>query len=457
MSVSDTTPKPGDDSLLDVEKNAARDGVLTRPSLEMPKKANSGAGLISRLTARDGETYSVDYEKHPRWYRRLLEAGVEGNGVKAVFFTCLLNLLPIPTGLLATLGYGMNFRDAALVILFFALLTCIPPAFMGTGGMETGMRQLVQQDTRLGGRYLVVVPLLLNAATVTGFCLLSAVVGGQSLAALNPGSVSPSIGIVITCLVALAVSLLGFKAVHFWERWTWIPSLISLFIAVGCGGHNLRLQVDAPPATASQVISYGCLIAGYFITFGGTSSDYTIYQNPAGVSKIRVFVCMYLSFLVSPVPLLILGAAVAGAVPNVPTWVPRFVSIFITLAIMIPCAFKVAEEWEEGLTNFLSVIGYWAGCFDAVTILELVAFRKMDYTTFDHAIWNVGRKLPLGVAALGASICSMGLVVPGMAAPWYTGPIAKTTGDNEFEMGFAVMALCYLLFRWIEIRVHGHL
>ncbi|KAK0641633.1 permease for cytosine/purines, uracil, thiamine, allantoin-domain-containing protein [Cercophora newfieldiana] len=409
----------------------------------------------------------------------------------------------------------MNLRDACLVILFFALLTCIPPAFMGIGGMETGMRQLVQARYCFG-RYLVVAPLLLNAATVTGFCLLSAVVGGQTIAALNPDKVSPSVGIVITCLVALAVSLLGFKAVHFWERWTWIPSLISLVIAVGCGGRNLRLQVDAPPATASQVISYGCLIAGYFITFGGTSSDYTIYHSPIGVTKFKVFAYMYLGFLVSSVPLLILGAAIGGAVPNVPSWqaayevtgiggvmremlapaggfgkfilvllalsvtgniaistysvslnlqmllplstrVPRFVFILMTLAIVIPCALKAAEEWQESLTNFLSVTGYWAGCFDAVIILELVVFRGMDYTTFDHAIWNVGRKLPLGVAALGASICSMGLVVPGMAAPWYTGPIAKTTGDIGFEMGFAVTALCYLLFRWIEIKVRGHL
>ena len=34
--------------------------------------------------------------------------------------------------------------------------------------------------------YLVTIPLLLNAATVTGFTLVSAIVGGQTLAALNP-------------------------------------------------------------------------------------------------------------------------------------------------------------------------------------------------------------------------------------------------------------------------------
>ncbi len=52
--------------------------------------------------------------------------------------------------MLATLGMGMGLRDASLVILFFALLTSIPPAFMGIGGMETGLRQLVQARYSFG-------------------------------------------------------------------------------------------------------------------------------------------------------------------------------------------------------------------------------------------------------------------------------------------------------------------
>ena len=42
--------------------------------------------------------------------------------------------------MVATLEFGLSLRDASLVIIFFALLTCLPPAFMGIGGMETGMR-----------------------------------------------------------------------------------------------------------------------------------------------------------------------------------------------------------------------------------------------------------------------------------------------------------------------------
>ena len=120
---------------------------------------------------------------------------------------------------------------------------------------------------------------------MTGFSLVSAIVGGQTISALNPDNVSVKVGIIITCVIAFFISLMGFKALHWWERWTWIPNLISLLVAVGCGGKYLYLQSETEPSTAPQILSYGGLIAGYFITFGGTVSDYSVYHNPKGVSK----------------------------------------------------------------------------------------------------------------------------------------------------------------------------
>ena len=52
--------------------------------------------------------------------------------------------------MLATLDFGMSLRDAALVILFFAMITCIPPAFMAIGGANTGLRQQVQARYSFG-------------------------------------------------------------------------------------------------------------------------------------------------------------------------------------------------------------------------------------------------------------------------------------------------------------------
>ena len=54
--------------------------------------------------------------------------------------------------MLATLPdvYGMSLRDASLVIIFFGMITCLPPAYMGIGGLRTGLRQLVQARYSFG-------------------------------------------------------------------------------------------------------------------------------------------------------------------------------------------------------------------------------------------------------------------------------------------------------------------
>lgn len=67
-------------------------------------------GFASLLKVEDGIVYKPTPEKHPRWYQRLLDAGVEDNGIKpvpvekrtntqynnlfTVFFTGLLCVLP---------------------------------------------------------------------------------------------------------------------------------------------------------------------------------------------------------------------------------------------------------------------------------------------------------------------------------------------------------------------------
>ncbi|XEV05893.1 hypothetical protein FSHL1_011180 [Fusarium sambucinum] len=469
-----------------------------------------------------------------KWYRLLLQAGVEQNGIRpvppeertetqhsnlfTVFFTCLLCILPlevcIPTGVLGTVLYGLGLQDVSLIIIFFNIVTCIPPAFMGIGGYKTGMRQMVQARYSFG-LYLVVIPLLLNAGTVTGFTVVGSIVSGQAIAAVNKeANISINVGIDIVCILSFLLALLGYRALHLWQRWQWLPSLIAIVIAVGCGGKHLMHQADHEPATVKNVVGYGNLMAGYFMTFGGTVSDFTVYHSPEE-SKRKVFACVYLGFLIPSTPLLILGAAIGGAIPNVESWqiawndygiggvmdemlkpaggfgkfvlvvlalsivgnmllsyypvalclqmlvpvftkVPRFVFVIATLAIMVPMSIYAAAQWEKSLANFLSIIAYWAGCFDAVIIEELVIFRNRDYDLLDPKIWNQGRRLPTGLAAIGASIASLGLVIPSMNTPWFTGPIGAKIGDIGFESAFVVTGIAYYPLRTLEIRLMGH-
>ena len=82
--------------------------------------------------------------------------------------------------------------------------------------------------------------------------------------------------------------------------------------------------------------------------------------------------------------------------------------------------------------------------------------RHNNPTEYNLDDWDAPRRLPSGFAALAAGIASFGLVIPCMSQVWFTGPIAKTTGDVGFEVAFGVSAVLYLPFRLLEIRILGH-
>lgn len=175
--------------------------------------------------------------------------------------------------------YGLSLRDCSLVILFFCLLTAAIPAYLGTLGPKTGLRQMIQARFSFG-RYLVSVPVILNLATLTGFCVVICVIGGQCLSAVAGGSLTPAVGIVIMGILALLISFCGYDVLHHYERWAWIPALIAIVITTGCGGSRLSEQAPTEPATSGGVLSFGMIIASYMIPYACLASDFTTYLNP---------------------------------------------------------------------------------------------------------------------------------------------------------------------------------
>lgn len=232
------------------------------------------------------------------------------------------------------------------------------------------------------------------------------------------------------------------------------------------------------------------------------------------IDRWRVFAYSYWGLLTPTVLLMILGAAVAGAIPNNPEWqdafdnysvggvlaamlssagnfgkfivvvlaltllgntcgtfyaitlnfqtlapwlfkVPRYLFAVVITAIIIAVAITAVDNFFESLENFVSLIGYWSAAFVGIVIVEHMVFRRQDYSSYDHAIWSDAKRLPLGVAALLSGILCFGMVVPCMDQVWWQGPIAKTTGDIGFEMAFVVASLLYVPLRYAEIRLTG--
>jgi purine-cytosine permease-like protein len=363
-------------------------------------------------------------------------------------------------------------------------------------------------------RYLVSIPVLLNLATLTGFMVIIFVVGGQCLSAVSSGHLSPDVGIVIIGILSLLISFCGFKVLHYYETYAFIPAIIAITIATGCGGSQLSKQAaPAAPATAAAVLSFGMIVASYMIPWAAIASDLTTYFDPK-VPSWRVFAYSYLGLVTPTILLMTLGAAIAGALPNVPEWseaydrtavggvlaamlssaggfgkfvvvilsltllgntggtmyaitlnfqtlipglikIPRYAFAVVVTVIVIPTALRAQRDFFVNLENFVALIGYWSASFIGIVSVEHLVFRRGRYDSYDHAIWNVASELPLGVAAIAAGIICYALVVPCMAQAWWTGPIAKTTGDIGFEIAFVMSSVFYVPFRFLEKRLSG--
>lgn len=130
-------------------------------------------------------------------------------------------------------------------------------------------------------RYLVSVPVLLNLATLTGFIIIISIVGGQCLSAVSGGSLTPNAGIVIIALLSLLISFCGFRVLHYYETFAFIPAAITIAIATGCGASGLKQQATpAEPPVAGNVVSYGMIVASYMIPWASLSGDLTAYFDP---------------------------------------------------------------------------------------------------------------------------------------------------------------------------------
>ncbi|KAH7305287.1 NCS1 nucleoside transporter [Stachybotrys elegans] len=423
------------------------------------------------------------------------------------------NILAVTFGLIGPVSFGLSLRDSSLVIFCFTLLTTLAPAYFSIMGPKTGMRQMVQARYSFG-KYLVTIPIVLNLATLLCFSIVICVVGGECLSAVSDGRLSPNIGIVLIAVFALLVSFWGFNVMHFFEGYAWIPALVSIIITVGCGGNQLHLQTETERATAQQILGYGGVIASYMLPWACVASDMTTYFNPTGKNaSARIFAYSYLGLFLPTVLLMTLGAAIGGAMANVPAWqngfeetqvggvlaamlspaggfgkfivvllafsllanlsgtmyaitinfqalvpikLPRAVYSVIVVALEIPLAIEAAVDFFLNIEHLVALIGYWSAAFIGIILVEHFVFRGGNYDLYNPLNVNTASALPSGLAAMGAAVLAFGLVVPCISQYWFTGPIAAITGDIGFEVAFFLSSLLYVPLRWLERRWMGH-
>lgn len=425
-----------------------------------------------------------------------------------------MNVLTFSTGVLAK-DFDITIRDSMYTIVAFSLVTALIPAYFTTFGMNLGMRQIVQSRYSFG-YFGACLPGLLVAATQVMYNIENVILGGQTLKAVSPhDSMSSIVGIVILSLIAFVICFFGGRIMHYFESIFWLPALLCFILLAafaGTGADGLHQPASAPETTSRGVLGLGCVVAGYLLSWSTIASDISLYVKNEG-KTMRVFLTVYLAFVLSVAPPFMLGAAFGISAPDVPAWkaaseatspgplfnvilaghvgnfgkfltvmlalsavgniipgtyafgiavqtflpplrvFPRFVMSSLCVALFLPLAIVGRDRFYDTLSNFVSILAYWCSLFAGVVLADHCILRRGDFSTYDRTIWNDRRRLPPGVAALTSALLPVALIGPTMDQVWYTGPIAERSGDLAFEVGIVLSFVLYLILKPIEQRL----
>ncbi|CAK5272154.1 unnamed protein product [Mycena citricolor] len=431
------------------------------------------------------------------------------------WFAANLNLSGLTYGATGPVVFNLSLRDSVLVNLISNLIAAIFPAYLAIFGSKLGMRAMVQARYSWGTR-AIGLPAILNVVTSLGYIVLALIVGGQLLSAASPsGTLSPALGITAISLISLAVCFFGYRWMHWFASLAWIPTVLGLLVMLGVSArdlaHALSSGAEEPPRVGT-LFSYAATVAAAIISWCPGAPDYCVYHR---ASSAKIFFYTYLGNFLPGVITGVLGAAFAAAAPNIPAWntgyqagndlgglvaatlqpvggfgkvlivsmalaitaltlpsmysfgfslmnvtpyfarVPQYVYVVIATILCIPLGIFGETHFYSVLVVGVDMSGYWSASYAAIIIVEHLLFRRARFSCYPRQHWDDQKHMPPGYAATFAFVASFAAVVPCMAQDWYTGPVAKITGDVGVWAGFLAAAAAYGVGRSLERRAFG--
>lgn len=443
--------------------------------------------------------------------------------VGTMWFSANMVVSSFALGLLANGVFFLGFVDAILTCLFFNLLGVMTVCYFSAFGPRFGLRQMVLSRYWFGWWGVKIVAVF-NILACIGWSSVNSIVGAQLIHAVN-NDVPGYAGIIIIAICTLIVTLFGYKVVHAYEFWSWIPTFIIFLIVLGEFAHSgafANLPMGVGDSELGSVLSYGAVIYGFATGWTSYAADYTVYQ-PATQSRHKVFWATWLGLIPALLFTEMLGIAiytatsinggdniyaagykasgtggilaavlfpplgtfgkfclvmlalsiVANNCPNIYSvaltmmvlgrWtrvIPRFIWTAVATGVYIAIAIPGYYNFETVLTNFMDFIGYWLAIYEGIALTDHFVFKR-GFSGYDVSIYDNGKALPPGLAAVFAFCCGIAGMVTGMSQIWYVGPIALYAGeapyggDVGFELGFAFAAVGYLISRPLELKHFG--
>lgn len=430
--------------------------------------------------------------------------------------TCHIGTVPI--GVLGP-AFGLPLGESIAAIVVGTFLGAVCPAFCGTLGPKTGLRAI--GTTRYSfGFYGAKLCSILSIIVAGGFGVVNIVITGQILSAVSDYKMTVSVGCIIVTVISYIVSVFGFHWVHAFLKYCWIISFILLLVLVGQAAPHAQpnlpgfstglahagawlsmfsIAFSSTAGWASFAADYYCnypattkawkiflltqlgatlpimfaTIVGAVIAnaalLGQAEPWYTTYStyglggliretyNPLGFSKFAL-VMLTFSVLGNNVVIFYSSGLALQFLGDYFHAVPRFIWSFFVAVALAALSIAGKAHLSTIISNFVSMLGYWAIAFTCILFVEDRVFRRRTGYNLDG--WDTPSKLPLGIAAVFSLLAGyLGGGLQGMAQVWYIGSVARKFGPYGGDVGIyltaAITLVCYPTTRYLERKYTG--
>lgn len=397
-------------------------------------------------------------------------------------------------GILAGEVFYLGAADAMLTVLFFNLIGITSVCYFSTFGPRFGLRQMVLSRFWFGWWGVKLIAIF-NALACLGWSAVNSIVGAQLINAVN-NDVPGYAGIIIIAFCTFAVTLFGYKVVHAYEFWSWLPATIVFLIVLGVFAHSgdfVAVPMGVGKSELGSVLSFGGVVFGFATGWTSYAADYTVYQ-PATQSRRKVFLATWLGLIVPLLFTEMLGVAITTAttanngdnryaraytqsstggllgavlIYHLGTF-GKFCLVVLALTIIanncpniysIALTVQVLARWTARVPRFIWVF-LATGIYIAIAIpgyshFETALTNFMDFIGYwlaiyegiaftEHFVFRRGmsgykpedydhpERLPPGIAAVTAFLFGVAGMVTGMSQVWYVGPIALHAGEAPY-------------------------
>lgn len=483
------------------ESLASGDLVASEPA------ATGFAATVNRyLSKMNAETRGIEpVPEEEQTDGNLLHAG-------SMWFGCNMVVATFALGALGITIFGLSFWTAFLCIVFFNILGAQTVALFSSYGPHFGLRQMPFSRFWFGW-YGVRLCTLITLITCIGWSAVNVIVSAQLLHIVNNQALPEWAGVLIVTVLSLAITMFGFKILHLFEKWSWVPTVvIFLVIAVQMGrSHNFTAGTMGHGATeAGNVLSFGATIYGYATGWTSMSSDYTVYMKKS-TSRAGIYWSVLIGLNVPLISAMTLGAAcatgtltneywatqyadnsigglfyailvenslggfgqfcivmlalstVSNNIPNLYSFslsiqtfwtvfarVPRVVWNVIGAAASLAISIPGYIFFEQVIHNFMNLTGYWLAIYTAIGLSEHYIYRR-GFQGYNPDDYATPGKLPPGLAAIFSFCCGVAGAVLGMNQVWWQGPASRRIGDFGGDVGFELaFAFTFVVFNCLR-------